>query len=215
MLWTLIPAKSFAQSKRRLAGLLSEAERAALSAALLARTVRMASSAFPECPVVVVATDTEVAHAALAAGASRAITPHAQGLNPQLAEAAAQVPAGDDLLVLHADLPLLCAEDLTRLAMTPGPVVIAPDHRGEGTNALLLRGPDRFFGFGTGSCARHQAEARARGLAATLLPGSDPGPGPGLARDLDDAEDWAAVCAHLGHADLSPAGLIAHLRGAD
>jgi 2-phospho-L-lactate guanylyltransferase len=205
MLWTLIPAKSFARSKGRLASLLSEAERAALSAALLSRTVQIASRAFPGHPVVVVATDHEVADAALSAGASRAITPRAQGLNPQLAEAAAQLPAGDDLLVLHADLPLLMTADLTTLAATPGPVVIAPDHRGEGTNALLLRAAHRFFAFGPGSCARHQAEAETRGLATVLLPR------PGLARDLDDADDWAAVCAHLGHADLTAADLITHL----
>ena len=71
--------------------------------------------------------------------------------------------------------------------------------------ALLLRAAHRFFAFGPGSCARHQAEAETRGLATVLLPR------PGLARDLDDADDWAAVCAHLGHADLTAADLITHL----
>jgi len=209
MLWTLIPAKSFPHAKRRLAPVLSEAERAALGAALLTRTVRVAKAAFPAQPVLVVATGEDAAQAALAAGADRAIAPMAEGLNPQLAEAARQVPPADALLVLHADLPLLTPADLAALAAAPGPVVIAPDHRGEGTNALLQRTADRFFAFGPGSCARHGGETAARGMAPTLLPR------PGLARDLDEAEDWAAVQAALGHRDspLPAAALIAHLLG--
>ena len=211
MFWTLIPAKSFTQAKGRLAGVLDEAERAALSEALLARTVRIARAAFPGQPVVVVATDETVAQVALDAGASRAITPAATGLNPQLAEAAAQVPADHDLLVLHADLPLLTMADLTALAATPGPVVIAPDHRGEGTNALLLRGSDRFFAFGAGSCARHRAEAAARGLTPALFAS----PQHGLAHDLDDADDWATVCVRLNApTGLTATDLITRLRSA-
>ena len=207
MLWTLIPAKSFHHAKRRLAPVLSEEERAALSAALLTRTVRVAKAAFPAQPVLVVAAGEDAAQTALAAGADRVIAPEAQGLNPQLAEAAREAPPADALLVLHADLPLLTPADLAALAAAPGPVVIAPDHRGEGTNALLQRTADRFFAFGPDSCARHREEAATRGMAPTLLPR------PGLARDLDEAEDWAAVQAALGHGDspLPVAALIAHL----
>ena len=192
MLWTLIPAKSFHQSKRRLAAVLDADQRAALSAALLTRTLRVARAALPTGPLLVVAAGEDVASVALAAGVDRVVSPAAEGLNPQLAEAAAQVPQGDSLLILHADLPLLGPDDLSALAASTAPVVIAPDHRGQGTNALLQRTADRFFAFGEGSCPRHQAEAAARGLPATLLPR------PGLARDLDEAEDWEAVLVALG-----------------
>lgn len=192
MLWTLIPAKSFHQSKRRLAAVLDADQRAALSAALLTRTLRVARAALPAGPLLVVAAGEDVAATALAAGADRVVTPTAQGLNPQLAEAAAHVPEGDNLLILHADLPLLGPDDLTALTAAQGPVVIAPDHRGQGTNALLQRTAERFFAFGEGSCPRHQAEATARGLPVTLLPR------PGLARDLDEAEDWDVVQTALG-----------------
>ena len=207
MLWTLIPAKSFHQSKRRLAALFDAEERAAISAALLARTVRVAKTALADSAIVVVASGDDVADVAHAAGTDRVIMPRAEGLNPQLAEAALHVPEGADLLILHADLPLLTPQDLAALVATPGPVVLAPDHRGEGTNALLQRAADRFFAFGVGSCARHREEAARRGLQAALCAR------PGLARDLDEADDWTAVEAVLGHgAPLSAGGLIDWLK---
>lgn len=207
MLWTLIPAKSFHQSKRRLAALFDAEERAAISAALLARTVRVAKTALADSAIVIVASGDDVADVAHAAGADRVIMPRAEGLNPQLAEAALHVPEGADLLILHADLPLLTPQDLAALVATPGPVVLAPDHRGEGTNALLQRAADRFFAFGVGSCVRHREEAARRGLQPSLCAR------PGLARDLDEADDWAAVEAALGHGTpLSAADLIERLK---
>ena len=207
MLWTLIPAKSFHQSKRRLAALFDAEERAAISAALLARTVRVAKTALADSAIVVVASGDDVADVAHAAGTDRVIMPRAEGLNPQLAEAALHVPEGVDLLILHADLPLLTPQDLAALVATPGPVVLAPDHRGEGTNALLQRAADRFFAFGVGSCARHREQAARRDLQPALCAR------PGLARDLDEADDWAAVEAALGHGTpLSAADLIERLK---
>lgn len=184
MLWTLIPAKSFRHSKQRLATVLGEEARARLSAAMLARTVRTARAALGGQPVLVVTPDEEVAEAARQAGADRAVMASSEGLNAQLAEAAALVPSGDALLVLHGDLPLLEAGDLAAMAEEQAPVVIASDHAGTGTNALLLRTPDRFFAFGPGSCARHREEAQARGLAPAFVRRE------GLARDLDEPADW-------------------------
>ena len=188
MLWTLIPAKSFRDAKQRLAPILNEDERARLSAALLAHTIRTARAASGAQPIVVVAADAAVAETALAAGADRAFVPKASGLNPQLAEAAATVPPADPLLVLHADLPLLTPADVTVLVETAGAVVIAPDHAGTGTNGLLHRTADRFFAFGADSYALHQAEAAARNLAPAVVRR------PGIAHDLDEPADWQ----HLG-----------------
>lgn len=187
MLWTLIPAKSFHLSKRRLAGVLDEGQRAALSAALLAHTVRVARAAFGSQPVIVVAGGDDIGATAREAGADEAILAVADGLNPQLAEVAARVPEEAALLVLHADLPLLEREDLIALAAETASVTLAPDHWGEGTNALLQRIPDRFFAFGQGSRAQHEHAAAIRGLSTTLVKRA------GLARDLDDADDWAAL----------------------
>lgn len=195
---TLIPAKAFCQSKQRLAGLLSAHERARLSASLLTRTIGTARIALGTQPIVVVTSDPGVAQTALAAGADQVFRPNCEGLNPHLAEAAAAVPAllglpaTFPLLVLHADLPTLAAADLTALCNAQRPVVIAPDHTGTGTNALLHRTAERFFAFGSGSCPRHTAEATRRGLTATHIHR------PGLAHDLDDPTDWARMGATSG-----------------
>jgi len=184
MLWTLIPAKSFSQSKRRLTELLGEADCARLSAALLSHTVRVARQALVERPVIVVTPDREVAGVAIAAGADRAIMVTSSGLNAQLSEAAQQIPAEDDLLVVHGDLPLLHSGDILATIATQGPVVIAPDHAGTGTNALLQRTPTRQFAFGPGSCTQHDTWARERGLTPAYVYRE------GLARDLDDPADF-------------------------
>ncbi|OCC25535.1 2-phospho-L-lactate guanylyltransferase [Croceicoccus estronivorus] len=184
MLWTLIPAKSFRHSKQRLAPVLDEEQRAALSAAMLARTIRTAKAAFGDQPLIVVTPDHAVSQLALEAGADRAIIAEAEGLNPQLAEAAALIPPDDALLVLHADLPLLQPDDLVALASQNAPIVIAPDHTGTGTNALLQRIPDRFFAFGAGSRAKHEREASERGVDPVCIRRE------GLACDLDDPGDW-------------------------
>lgn len=199
MLVTMIPAKSFARAKQRLGGIASAEQREAIARALLARTVRVVRQAVgPDAPVIVVSDGPDVADVALPAGADRVFVSETVGLNPQLADAAGHVPPGDDLLVIHADLPLLSAEDVVALTgegligEEASPVVLASDRRGLGTNALLLRGPKRFFLFGSDSAARHRAAATAHGLAVSDVAR------PGLAFDLDEEQDWAELRHHLG-----------------
>ena len=68
------------------------------------------------------------------------------------------------------------------------PVVIVPDERGLGTNALLLSPPRAMNPcFGTDSRARHAAAARNLGLASTELRL------PGLGFDVDEPEDLARL----------------------
>ena len=204
MLWTLIPAKPFAEAKQRLAGLLGPSERSALAEALLARTVRAVRRAQGDQPVWVVAPDDSVTATALAAGATGVFAARAAGLNAQLAEAAAEAPAAAGVLVLHADLPLLRAQDIVALVGRPGPVVIAPDRHGSGTNALLLAPPDVIHpSFGPGSRARHeQAAQTAQARWRVAHPRS-------LTLDVDTADDLAALRAALD----ARAGGAAHTRG--
>lgn len=148
-------------------------------------------------PVLVVTDDPAVAQAARLAGVDRVLVSDRPGLNPQLAHAAQAIPPGDDLLVLHADLPLLTVDDIAALLATPGPVVIAPDRHGQGTNALLLRGGARFFHFGPNSAPRHREAAQALGLPLTEVHR------PGLSFDLDEPADWNDLPAGL-RAELAP-----------
>ncbi len=194
MLWTLVPAKPFHHSKRRLSSLLNERDRARLSAAMLAHTVRVAKQAFGHQPVMVVTPlDCEVSDVALAAGADRIFVSGGHGLNAQLSEAAAIVSRQDDVLVLHADLPLLRPDDLLALVAAEAPAVIAPDFIGLGTNALLQRTPTREFSFGPRSYERHLAQSTALGILPVII-GRE-----GLARDLDEPPDFERLGLSLDH----------------
>ncbi|HOK57581.1 MAG TPA: 2-phospho-L-lactate guanylyltransferase [Methanothrix sp.] len=77
--------------------------------------------------------------------------------------AAAGWPA--DLLIVMADLPLICEEDVLGMISVPGDVVLAPG-RGGGTNMILIRDGrfrTRYRGL---SFARHQREAEELGIEA-------------------------------------------------
>ena len=93
------------------------------------------------------------------------------------------------VISLFADLPLIVPDDIRGLVARTEPVVLGPDRRGEGTNALLLRlagrGSEFTFAFGDGSLAKHLEEARRLGLEAAVHDA------PGIAFDLDTPDDWS------------------------
>jgi 2-phospho-L-lactate guanylyltransferase len=100
----------------------------------------------------------------------------------------------DMLLVVLGDLPLLSASDVRAMVRMGGEgichprVVLAPDRREQGTNALLVRPPAALpFAFGPGSLARHLALARAHGVEPALFRS------PGTSFDVDLPEDLDEV----------------------
>jgi 2-phospho-L-lactate guanylyltransferase len=115
----------------------------------------------------------------------------------------AQATGADAMLSLFADLPLLEPEDIRGLVARTEQVVLGPDRRGEGTNALLLRlrGDERAagfrFAFGEGSLRKHLAEAARLGLDAGTHDAN------GIAFDLDTPADWTDYLALA--ADRAPA----------
>lgn len=188
----IIPAKPYAEAKSRLASCLSAEQRRALSRYLLLRTVRLARAAAGA--VLVVSRDAALLDEARAEGAL-GLLEETIGLNPALEQATrfALRHHADAVLVLPADLPLLTAQDIEGMlaeAVRPPRVVIAPCRHGTGTNALLVSPPGLIgYAFGPGSCAAHQAAAEASRAQLRLVHS------PGLAFDLDTAEDWAVLGA--------------------
>ena len=183
-LWTLIPAKSFATAKQRLHPVLAPDARASLSAFLLTRTINIVREAMGDMPVAVVSSDPAVAASARAAGVDWVQQSARSGLNEELRDAAEMLSAGAGCLVIHTDLPLLQAADISALLAVPGDVVLASDHTGTGTNAMLHRAKTSpIFAFGSDSFRRHAETYHARGLqTATIIR-------TGLARDLDEPND--------------------------
>jgi 2-phospho-L-lactate guanylyltransferase len=111
----------------------------------------------------------------------------APGLNRAVAAALRRL--GEPVLIVHADLPRLAADDVDRVLTAPGDVVVARSHDG-GTNGLLLR---RLIApsFGPGSAAAHASRARDSGLRATVVDT------PGFALDVDDERSLSASGASV------------------
>ena len=180
----IVPVRSLADGKRRLAGVMDDAERAALNERFLLHTLGLAA-AFPG-PTIVVSLDPAVAAHPAAAGAVHVADP-GQGLN-------AAIEAGRDrarrqgagrIVVLPTDLPTARSEDVLALAETGSPVAVAPDRRRQGTNGLCVAaGLDFAFRFGIDSFPAHVAEAERVGVAPAVIEN------PRLALDIDTPEDW-------------------------
>lgn len=173
-MWAVVPVKPFACAKRRLASVLSDEARAALSREFLRQTLSVLAQAAAVARTVVVSHDSAALALAAEWGATGLAENGAQGLNAALTAAARAARKGgaEAVLVLPTDLPLLTAADVATLASQEqgeAALVVAPDRREQGTNALLVRPPDAVpFAFGEGSFARHQALAEHAGLTVRV-----------------------------------------------
>ena len=163
-LTVLIPVNRLDRAKGRLAALLEPEERAELVRRSLATVLGAVVEAGMEA---VVLTADEGVRAGLPAGVrSLAEELELRGLSAQL-ESAARRLGVEELLILHADLPLATGEALRALVAqtppAPSATLVRPDDGG--TNAMLLRPPGRFaLAYGSGSGDLHEAAAREAGL---------------------------------------------------
>lgn len=187
----LVPLKDLVQAKTRLAGLLSPSERRALAQAM-AEDVLAVLSAHPAISRVTLVSDDPGASLLAARYGAECWSEQSlgcQGLNAVVACASERLLADSagPLLVLHGDLPLLCAEDITAVIearQALDGLVIATDCQGSGTNLLAFDRASRpRFCFGVDSCARHLAGAREAGMPVKVLHR------PGTATDVDEARD--------------------------
>lgn len=175
MLVAVVPMKAMDLAKSRLAGVLDAAGRRALAQKMLDHVL-------------------ETLRKAGIARIHVASSDQGEGdLNADAAAAARLVESegATQLLLVTADLPYLCIEDIAAMidAGRESAVVIAEAKDG-GTNALLLRPPTVLdFAFATNqpSAGLHAERARSSGIEAVLVRR------PGLARDIDTPADLAAL----------------------
>ena len=192
-LWAIVPVKPLRRGKSRLAGALTEDERAELNRLLLERTLRTLTDLKEVEEVLVVSRDSSALALARELGARTVQEDGAPALNTALKRATvvAQVYALRGVLVLPADLPLLTREDILALlerATDPPVVVIAPDRHHKGTNALLLSPTNLIdYDFGRDSFKRHCERARKAGARLEIVDL------PSLGLDLDVPEDLELV----------------------
>lgn len=160
----LLPVKSFAEAKLRLAPALAPAARRSLARTMATHVLACAGT----LPVAVVCDDTEVASWARDNGALVVWEPE-RGLN-RAVEAGVDRLASEGarrVIVAHADLAN--ASDLAWVGRFGG-VTLVPDHRDDGTNVVCVPAGSGFtFSYGPGSFARHSAEAHRLGLGLRVV----------------------------------------------
>lgn len=196
-LWAIVPVKPLRRGKSRLSGVLSEDERADLNRHLLAHTVDTLA-ALPEIEqVLVVSRDPAALALAREHGARTVQENGAPKLNIALARATivAQNYITRGILVVPADLPMITPEDVRTMldrAKDPPVVVVSPDRRHQGTNALLVCPVGLIdYDFGPGSFQRHCERAVQAGARLEVCEL------PSLALDVDIPEDLEVILAEF------------------
>jgi 2-phospho-L-lactate guanylyltransferase len=207
----LIPVKSFAQSKQRLAAYYSAADREALAAALCQDFFRIVAEARGIDRVFVVSQEPRALAWARQHG-WETIVETSQLSESHSVDAASRHCAEQGinaLLRLPIDIPLATPRDIEALfveAEDAPTIVIVPSRDGTGTNALLRSPPTLFRShFGPGSFALHLGEAKRCGAAVQIVHN------PRIELDIDEIDDLRAL-AGLAPPDTALAEwLTAHL----
>ena len=188
-LWAIIPVKPLRRGKSRLAGVLSEDERALLNYTMLGNTLKAVSSVTEIEQVLVVSRDPAALALAREHGARTVQEEGSPELNTALRRATlvAKAYGARGVMILPADLPLINSKDIREFvgySGRPPEVIIAPDRRGEGTNALLVSPAgviDYCFGKDSFRCHSQRAQKKEARLIVCKIEG--------LALDLDLPED--------------------------
>jgi 2-phospho-L-lactate/phosphoenolpyruvate guanylyltransferase len=183
----VIPIRSFAEAKARLADHLPPDARADFARELATRVVEAAAP----LPIVIVTGAPEVRAWAEARGLDVVADPGG-GLDAAAAAGRARTAELGCVrtVVAHADLPF--AESLADLGrdLSRPIVTLVPCHRDDGTNICSVPVDAAFeFAYGPGSFRRHAAEARRLGLGLRIVRRAD------LAFDVDVPEDLERLTA--------------------
>ena len=192
-LWAIVPVKPLRRGKSRLAEVLTQDERADLNRRLLAHTLDTLTTISEIEHVLVISRDQAALALAREYGARTVQENGAPHLNTALTRATilARNYATRGVLIIPADLPLLTPEDVRTIldrASDPPVVVVAPDRRRQGTNALLVCPAGLIeYEFGPGSFQRHCSLARKAGARLEICEL------PSLALDMDLPEDLDLV----------------------
>ena len=192
-MWALLPVKRGEYAKERLAGALTATERRALCRAMLEDLLLVLCNHPLLEGVAVVSDDPDMQALAkrLSALVLEESSLHACGLNTVVQAAVREMAHSgiSDAMVVHGDLPLLNASEVTNLvtihaALGASAITLAPDRRGVGTNCILYsQSPDFRFTYGTDSFQKHCDQVLTSGMPWAI------GQYPGTACDIDYPDD--------------------------
>lgn len=212
----VVPLRDGHSGKSRLASTLGPRDRGLLVAELARHVVTTLLDVADVAEVVVVTEDPGFVSRTLGPAVPRlrvvSQPTDRPGLNAAVDVGREVAPAGPDgrVLVVHADLPALSVADVRALLASPAPVVLAPDRRASGTNAVVLDAPAAGFRtrFGPDSFAAHRREAERLGLDVAVVTRA------GTSVDLDVIDDWSVLAADVRERVARAVPVTATLGGA-
>lgn len=173
-LWAIVPVKSIIRGKSRLAGVLSDEERAALNRDLLTRTLLCLKSVSRIDQVLVISYDTEVLARARDLGATTVQEGKKTNINNALRRAtvAAKAYNASKTIIIPADLPFIKKEDLEIFldqADSPPEIIISSDRHSNGTNALYIDPIGVLeYNFGPWSFQKHIEQAEQKKICVKI-----------------------------------------------
>ena len=207
MTYVLVPVKDQVLAKSRLSGVLGPDERRSLNHAMLVDVLEVISSC-PDVEQIVLFSD-DPAVVLLADKFSAELLSErdteARNLNAALGAACDQL--GDKgvgrILILPSDVPLLRTADLEAILLCGAnagtDVVLGPDAKNDGTNAMLFCAHKRpTMLYGVNSFSRFKVDIRRRGLNYSEIRR------PGIGQDVDTAADLLDVFAIRHRTECGP-----------
>lgn len=190
----VLPVKSFARAKQRIAGAAEGDDRRALAEAMVGDVLTALGRVAGLDEVIVVTAEPQARALAGAVGARVVHDGRETGQSDaaMLGIETARAGGAHRALLVPGDCPALDPAEVDRLLVdgerNAPSVVVVPDRHGHGTNALLLCPPDAVApAFGPGSFARHAAIAHARGASVRIAQV------PSLGLDIDTPDDLRAL----------------------
>lgn len=177
----VVPIKLGPDAKSRLAGLLTPAERAAVSVRIANHVLGQLERTGRFAEITVLSPDRPLWWSGMWA------LDEGRGLNAELTAWRARA-GSDPMLVIHADLPLVTPSEVLALidAAAIDGIALATDRAGGGSNAIAIADGRAFvFRFGPVSRSLHVAQDPRMAVLSLL----------GLAADLDTPDDAAFVAA--------------------
>lgn len=202
----IVPAKPLNRAKSRLSPVLSPEQREALARVMLSHTLQTLKQVQGVSDIFVITRDS----AAVALARDHGVKTLQEGSGtPSLvasltaATQVAKVSRMGGVLIVASDIPFIQVNDLdtmiqmARKSLKPSCVVIAPDRRFDGTNAMLVRPPGAIpYRYGVGSYGHHVEEARKVGADLIVYKS------PTLALDIDvpaDLQDYLSALENGTH----------------
>ena len=180
----VVPLRSFALGKVRLAHALDDSARRELSRTMAERVIAAAGSR----PVVIVSSAPEVTEWARGLGIATIADPGTLDGAAGAGRVWVREQGLARVVVMHADLPLATSIDGIADDSEAAVAVLVPDHHDDGNPVLAIpTAVDFSFAYGPGSCARHATEARRCGLEVRIVRDRS------LGFDVDDESDLDAL----------------------